>query len=208
MAGHVEASTRPSPWKSDVERHYDKFLEQLSVKGRATIQKHDELCEADAAQGSGELWKRLAGGLGQLAGHATEMLGQQSVKFHIADGKYKQQVFALEDTKTGTIVLYLPDVTGLATERKILAPGSLPRSYKIVGTDLLLQLELINAETRDMTVCKAMVGWGRRALRVDLNVQAKEKQIRAVEMLCELAAETWVAAPAAAAAAATPATPA
>lgn len=194
MASDNRASIRPAPRKPDIQADYEKFMEQLSAKGRATIVKHDELCEAEGAEGHGELWKRLAGGLGKLAGHATEMLGQQSVKFHIADGKYKQQVFALEDTKEGTIVLYLPDVVQAAKERKILAAGSLPRSFKIIGTEQVLELEQIDAATPDLTVCKAMVGWGRRALRVDLSAQAKEQRIRAVEMLCELAAETWVGA--------------
>ncbi len=194
MSSHATMSSRATPYKSEIERRYEGFLEQLSVKGRATMLKHDELCAADAAQGYGELWKRLAGGLGKLAGHATEMLGQASLKFHIADGKYKQQVFAIEDNRQGVIVLYLPDVVAQAIERKIIANGSAPRSYKVVGGEsTLLQLELINAETRDMTVCKAMVGWGRRALRIDLSVSAKEKQIRTVELLCELAAETWAA---------------
>jgi len=51
-------------------------------------------------------------------------VGQQVVKFHIADGKYKQQVFALEDTRQGTIAVYLPDVLKTALERKILAAGA------------------------------------------------------------------------------------
>lgn len=191
MSHRVEASIVP-PVISARERHYDSFLEQLSVKGRATVQKHDELCEADAAQGYGRLWKRLAGGLGQLAGHATEVLGQQVLKFHIADGKYKQQVFALEDTRQGTIAVYLPDVLKMALERKILAVGAAGH-HKVAGSEEQLQFTLLDAETRDLTVCKAMVGWGRRALRVDLSVTAGESLVRAVEAMCELAAAKWAA---------------
>jgi hypothetical protein len=36
-----------------------------------------------------------------------------------------------------------------------------------------------------------MLGWGRRALKTSLGVNATEKEIRVVERLCELAAEAW-----------------
>ncbi len=183
---------RPSSWKSQSDQHYEEFVGRLSVKGKAAVVKHDELCGAEAAQGYGELWKRLAGGLSKLAPHATEMAGHQSVKFHIPDGKYRQQVFALEDTKQGVIAVYLPDVVEKAIEKKLLTPGPVDRTYHVTGEgESEIQLELITAETRDMTVCKAMVGWGRRALRANISVLAKEKQVRIVEQLCELAAESW-----------------
>jgi hypothetical protein len=191
----LEASER-SRWNSEATQHYEAFLQQLSVKGRATMDKHDERCEEDALQGYGRLWKRLAGGLGKLAGHATEVSGQQTVKFHIADGKYKLQVFALEDTRQGTIVIYLPDVLKLAMKRKILATSATSHHYRVQGCEAQLQLEPINAETKDLTACKAMVGWGRQALRADLSVNADEKQVRTVEMLCGIAAEKWTESPA------------
>jgi hypothetical protein len=177
--------------KSETKGRYDAFLSQLSVKGRATIEKHDERCEADAAQGYGDLWKRLAGSLGALASHATEVLGQQTVKFHVADGKYKLQVFALEDTQKGIVAIYFPDVLKLAIKRKILAAGEKPQQFKVLDGDGELQLEMINAESKELNACKGMVGWGRQACRADLNVIAEERQVRAVEMLCALAAEKW-----------------
>ena len=193
MSNLANSSTR-APRQTDVDRRYATFLEQLSVKGRAAIQKHDELCAADTVQGQGELWKRLAGGLARLADYQTEIVGQQVVKFYIADGKYRQQVFALEDTRQGSIIVYLPDVIALAIAQKILAGTPVAHHYKIVGGDIQLNLEPLDAETRDLTACKAMVGWGRHALRVDLNTLSKEKQVRAVEKMCELAAEKWAAA--------------
>jgi hypothetical protein len=194
MSNHLQEPRRVSPWKSQTEQHYEAFVSRLSVKGRAAAEKHDELCAGEAAQGYGELWKRLAGGLSRLAPHDTEMSGQQSVKFHIPDGKYRQQVFALEDTRQGTIVVYLADVVDKAIQRKIIAPTAVPRTYKVVASpEVLIHMELITAETRDMTVCKAMVGWGKKALRTNLSALAKEKEIHAVECLCELAAESWPA---------------
>jgi hypothetical protein len=181
--------------KTGPELPYEAFLQQLSAKGRATMEKHDERCAGDALQGHGGLWKRLAGVFGSLAGHATEVLGLQTVKYYIADGKYKMQVFALEDTGQGTVVIYFPDVLEAAVKRGILARGPKPHYYNVVEGDGQLHLEKINAETKDLTVCKGMVGWGRQALRVDLNVHADEGQVRAVERLCELAAEKWASTP-------------
>ena len=193
MNRQTEERRGTTPWKSDMDQNYESFLERLSVKGRATVEKHDELTGGDAAEGFGSLWKRLAGGLGRLATHEIEMVGAQSVKYHIADGKYRLQVFALEDTRKGTISVYLPNIVDRAIEKNILLAGSADRTYKIVGGDDSVQLELITAETRDMTLCKAMVGWGRQALKVNVSVTAKEKHVRTVELLCELAAEAWAA---------------
>jgi hypothetical protein len=185
------AASENSGRLAETKRQYEAFLQTLSVKGRATMEKHDECCAADALQGHGELWKRLAGVLGKLASHATEVFSQRMVKFHIADGKYKLQVFALEDTREGTVVIYFPDILQLAVKRKILAASTKPRRFKVLGGDAHLQLDPINAETKDLTICKGMVGWGRQALRADLSVHADERQVRAVVTLCELAAEKW-----------------
>lgn len=174
---------------------YEAFLQQLSVKGRATIEKHDKRCGEDGLQGYCDLWKRLAGVLAGLAGHATEVLGQQTVKFYIADGKYKLQVFALQGTPQGTLAIYIPDVAKLAIKRHIVSGGSEPDSYKVRGCDEPLRLEPINAQTQDLTACKAMVGWGRQALRADLNENTDEKQVRAVETMAQLAAEKWLLPP-------------
>ncbi len=190
----MQESHKVSPWKTQAEGDYEAFVERLSVKGKAAAGKHDELAGAEGEQGYGEMWKRLVGGLSRLAPHASEMAGHQCVKFHIPDGKYRQQVFALEDTRQGTIVVYLPDIAAKAVERKLLRPGATTGTYKLANDgDAPLELEVINAETRDMTVCKPMVGWGRRALRAHVSVSAKEKQVRSLEMLCELAAEAWAA---------------
>jgi len=179
-----------SSWKN--ERHFDDFVGRLSVKSRAAVEKHVEQCAASTTVNHGQLWKRLAGGLGSLAPFSTETVGQHALKYFIPDGKYRQQVFALEDACTGTIVVYLPDVIAKATETTLVAPGPDAQSY-LIGHDHpeLIHLEVITAESKDINHCKAMLGWGRRALRTTLSFEASEKQIRAVERLCEFAAQAW-----------------
>jgi hypothetical protein len=183
-----------SPWKSASDKHFDDFVRRLSVKSKAAVEKHVESCEADANLRNGDLWKRIAGGLGTLAPFAIETVGQHAVKYHIPDGKYRQQVFALEDARTGTLVVYIPDILAKAADRKLLTPASPgdAQTY-IVGDNSAdrIHLEIVTAESKDITHCKAMLGWGRRALRTTLGVNATEKEIRTVERLCELAAEAW-----------------
>jgi hypothetical protein len=176
---------------SAIARQYETFLGQLSVKDLASVQRHDERCAAEGADGLHTLWKRLAGDMGRLAGHAAEALGQVVLKFYIADGKYKQQVFALEATRPGTIGVYLPDVVQGALRQKIMAAGSAAHQYKVRGASGQVELLPIDAETKDLTACKGMVGWGRRALRVEMSVQTPEGHVRAVERMCALAAEGW-----------------
>jgi hypothetical protein len=182
-----------STQQSTIAHHYEAFLGQLSVKGLAAVHKHDEFCDAESARTLGALWKRLAGDLGKLAGHATEVQGQVAVKFHIADGKYKQQVFALEDTRQGYIAVYLPDVVQLAMRQKILATGASAHHYKVRGGTEQVQFTQIDAETKDLSACKGMVGWGRRALRAEVNGQTPEEHVHAIEQMCELAAQKWAA---------------
>lgn len=190
--GHAIQTSVP-PRRSASAPDYEAFLAQLSVKGRAAAEKHDELCDAEHGAGYGARWKRLAADLGKLAGHATEMYGHSGVKFYIADGKYKLQVFALEDTRQGTIVVYLPDVLQLAIGRKILSAGTPVHHYKVRGGAGQVQLTPISSETEELTVCKAMVGWGRRALRAEFGAQTPEEHVHAIELMCELAAQKWLA---------------
>lgn len=173
---------------------YETFLSRLGQKALAAVEKHVELCEADAAHGYGRWWKRLAGTLGALAPFAIETAGHQALKFHIPDGKYRQQVFALEDGGQGRVFVYLPDIVALAVSRNLFkGPTGEGHTYAVVGEPgTQLDLELISSDSKDAPpFCKPMLGWGRRAIRTSVSVIADEKQVRALEKLCALAAETW-----------------
>jgi hypothetical protein len=176
-----------------VQENYDAFLSRLGQKALAAVEKHAELCEADAGQGYGRWWKRLAGSLGKLAPFAIETAGHQALKFHIPDGKYRVQVFALEDAATGRVVVYLPDIAALAVTNKLVKASTDGHTYQIVGDgDVNVDLEVITSETKDAPVfVKPMLGWGRRALRTSVSVIGDERQVVAVERLCGLAAEAW-----------------
>jgi hypothetical protein len=38
-----------------------------------------------------------------------------------------------------------------------------------------------------------MLGWGRKALRIEITVAGDDKQVKMIEKLCMLAAEAWPA---------------
>jgi hypothetical protein len=177
----------------NVNENYDAFLTRLGQKALAAVEKHAELCEADAGQGYGRWWKRLAGSLGKLAPFAIETAGHQALKFHIPDGKYRVQVFALEDAATGRVVVYLPDIAALAVTNKLVKPSTDGHTYQIAGDgEVNLDLEVITSETKDAPVfVKPMLGWGRRAIRTSVSVIGDERQVVALERLCGLAAEAW-----------------
>jgi hypothetical protein len=184
---------------------YEAFLSKLSRKSLASVEAHVEASAAQAELGYGRQWKRLAAMLAKLAGHAIEASGQHVLRFYIADGKYKQQVFTLDDPRKGKIQVYLPDVLELAVERRLLeAPGEGEHGYAVVGEPgLRLEIERVTSESKEVPeFVKAMLGWGRRALRVTIAAVGDDARAQAVGRLAELAAEGWPKAEAASAPAA------
>jgi len=180
--------------KESSQQEYDAFLSHLGPKSLASVTRHMEICEADAALGYGRCWRRLASTLGTLAPHATEAMGNQVLKFYTPDGKYRKQVFALADARDGFIHVYLPDVIAAAVARKIIKPVTADtESYQVVGdADAQVELAILDADTQNVApFCRPMLGWGRRALRTTLTPQAGEGQVRTLERLCKLAAEAW-----------------
>jgi hypothetical protein len=180
------ASPLVDPW--------DAFVARLSRKSLASVEAHVEACEGNADIGYGRQWKRLASMLGKLAGHAIEASGQHVLRFYIADGKYRQQVFTLEDARKGTIQLFLPDIIDLAIARHLLAaPKEGDRAYSVPGQpDVIVDIDRITSESKDVPeFVRPMLGWGRRALKITLQAQGEDDRLQAVGRLCDLAAEAW-----------------
>ena len=69
-----------------------------------------------------------------LAPHAVKLNSQQSAQFYVPDGKYRMQVFALEDLRDGNVNVYCGDVLKDALAAGVLtAPkkGAEPNTYKL-----------------------------------------------------------------------------
>src|SRR5262245_15672850 len=85
---------------------FEDVLEKLGPKDRLNAERH--LAAVDSRHA--DLWKRMVATLMSLSGHAAKLNGQQSAQFYIADGKYRMQVFALEDKRDGKLTIYCNNI--------------------------------------------------------------------------------------------------
>jgi len=193
MAKKVDAPTRNSD--ADLET----FLARAGAKERAKIEKHLALRETETGPGFGKLWRRVASVLGTLAPLPAQTMGNLAVLFFIPDGKYRMQVFALEDVGDGVLSLYLPDVMAAAQKKKILLKEKAPGEHTIGGAaSHTLKVESLDAANTPSPHphVKNLIGWNRKAIKVTLAVTDVDgPQSGAAEALCELASRQWAKAP-------------
>ena len=157
----------------------DTFLTGLAGKDRSNIEKHLAVIDAEPDPNHGKLWRRLAVTMRRLAPMPVQTVGQHAVQFFVADGKYRMQVFALEDGRDGRLMIYLPDI--LADAEKTGAP------LGVLKPDVLDAANTPNPSPH----IKHMLGWNRKAVRITLLTHASAQQISATEKLCNLAAGRW-----------------
>jgi hypothetical protein len=169
----------------------EPLVAMASVSDRRKIIKHYETCEAEGERGHADKWKRLAATLARLSPKALTTIGSLSLKFYRADGKYRKQVFALEDLRTGKITVYAANVMKSALSKHLIsrpqAAGSF--DYGVPGTDEVIEVEPLETTNADPPLYKDMLGWNRTAMRITIPATATEMQLRATEQLCELAAK-------------------
>jgi hypothetical protein len=166
----------------------------LGSRDRVNVERH--LAAVEALPGGIEhakLWRRLAQTLATLAPFAATTTGQQAVSFFQADGKYRMQVFALEDNRDGKISAYCVDVLGAAMEAKILEKPTVesPALHPIVdGGGKMLSVEQLSAANtpNPSSYYKHMLGWNRKALRVTVPADASDVELKAMELVLALGA--------------------
>ena len=185
------------------------MLARAAAKDRMHIQRHLTNADAEPDPSHAALWRRLATKLTSLAPLPVQTAGHAGVLFFVPDGKYRMQMFALEDQNDGRIAVYVPDVLQDAINKKILKPVEENDEYPIVGSPrVTLHVELLDASNtpEPATHVKNMLGWNRKSLRVTLPaIGADGPRIDAAEALCMLAIKLREAATAAKAAAPAPA---
>ena len=175
---------------------FQDFLAALSARDRANIEKHVAVLDAEPGPGHAKSWRQLALLLRRLAPMSANTIGPQVIQFFVADGKYRMQVFALEDRRDGSILLFLPDVLAESLKAGVLAkpPAGRPGEYPIrAHKGEVLHVEALDAaNTPDpQPAIKHMLGWNRKALRVTLPSIVNAPQLAAAEAMCELAAKAW-----------------
>jgi hypothetical protein len=178
---------------------FDDFCAKLSAKDRVNIERHVAACEAEPDPRHAKVWKRLACSLMTLSPHAIKCNGQHSTQFYVPDGKYRMQVFAMEDLRQGKITIYCSNVIDDAVAAKVITR---PRSkdeesgFPIVGSDETLMIEQLDGGTPSPAAFyKDMLGWNRRALRITLPINATSVQVEAVEKICAISAQKWITVP-------------
>ena len=174
---------------------FDAVLAKTGAKDRTHIQRHLTAADAEPEPQHAALWRRLAELLAGVAPLPVTATGHTAVMFFIPDGKYRMQVFALEDQNDGRIALYLPDILADAIKKKILKKGAEPNEYAIVGSlRSTLRAEALDAQnTPEPPVhVKNMLGWNRKSLRLTVPILGTDKaRLAAIDALVHLAAKQW-----------------
>src|ERR1700721_979377 len=101
-----KAPEKPAKTTEPLKMDYDGFLAKLTPKDRLNIERHITAIEEVSTKGHAKLWKKLAVAMMSMAPHSAKANGQQSMQFYIQDGKYRMQIFALEDLRDGSIHVY------------------------------------------------------------------------------------------------------
>jgi hypothetical protein len=174
---------------------YDEMVGKLSPKDRQNMEKQLTSYDEAGDKGRATLWKRLVGTMSDLApGVPPKTSAQRTVQFFVPDGKWRMQVFAIEDRKDGVIAVYIEDVLSEAIKAGVISKAKtktgVPGEYVAKGTETPIVIEQLDGKTEmdPAPFYKDMLGWNRKALRVTVGGDAPEGHARVIEKLCELAA--------------------
>ncbi|HEV8606135.1 MAG TPA: hypothetical protein VGQ99_12255 [Tepidisphaeraceae bacterium] len=178
-----------------VKPDFESFLAALSARDRLNIERHLATCDAEPTADHAKVFKKLATTLAGLAPQAVRTTGQRAIQFFNADGKYRVQVFALEDLCDGNVTVYLTDaldaaITAGIFRRRAKTDGeaSLYELAEQAGTFLRIE-RLTSANTVEAPdYFRHMLGWNRKALKLTLPTNSTAAQLRAAESLFVLAA--------------------
>jgi len=143
----------------------DALLPRLGVREQSALARRLSTSQESDPRRA-EAWRRLAGLMFSLAA-ARPRTVQRAVQFYIPDGKYQQQVFALDDVVDGSLVVCCEDILEEAIAAKFLKPdGGGTGRYLVLGTPQAITIEQLDGKTENPPVyVSAMTGWNRRAIQ-------------------------------------------
>ena len=171
---------------------FQEFLAKLPPKDRASAERRISALEAEPDQSRTHLWQRLACSLMTLAPFAAKLVGKQTLQVYVSDGKYRMQVFALEDLQDGNFTVYCPDALQEAVDAGLLAldPNGEPERYLIEPSKEALFIKPLDGKSLGPQAhYKDLTGWNRKALRITVPPSPSPAQVEAAELLCALAAQ-------------------
>src|SRR5688572_32059346 len=179
-------SVAPRPAENNKPPNFEAFLAALSARDRLNIERHLSVCDAEPTADHAKVFKRLACTLAGLAPQAVRTTGQRAIQFFMSDGKYRVQVFALEDLCDGNVVVYLNDaldaaITGGIFRRRAKTDGEASLYEIAEQPGAFLRIErLTSANTVEAPdYYRHMLGWNRKALKLTLPTNATPPQLRA-----------------------------
>lgn len=176
---------------------FDAFLDHLAPKDKVNAEKRLGVLEAGPDPARVRVWRRLACALMTLAPGPAKFVGRQTVQFYIPDGKYRMQVFAMEDLQDGALTIYCPDALAEAVDAGLLRPAAPPMYLLGTSGGEPLHVESLDGKSLNPAAhYKDLMGWNRKALRIVLPPSASPPQVEAAELLCALAARHFVRPPA------------
>ncbi|HEY7115509.1 MAG TPA: hypothetical protein VH475_02925 [Tepidisphaeraceae bacterium] len=212
----------PTAVEIKLDTDYPSLLERMGQRDRQTVERHVASCEEEPSPDHANLWKRLACLLASIAGgpgaaaaaasaagaadplpttksarqYEVHAAGQRALQFFVPDGKYRRQVFALEDLRDGVLVVYSVDALDAALRAGALqGPVGTAEDgaglYRIrgCGGDRTVKIQLLNAANLGSApdYFRHMVGWNRTALKVTVPITADDDELRSLNVLYALA---------------------
>lgn len=177
---------------------FDEFLAKLSAKDRVNAERRVAALDANSDPARTALWKQLACTLMTFAPLAAKFVGKQTVQFYIPDGRYRMQVFALEDPQNGLMTIYCPDILSDAMNAGLVSElmGLDPHMHRIEESGDMIRVEPLDKDSTNAAAhFKDMVGWNRKALRITLPPIPTKSQVETAELLCAIAAQQFTVPP-------------
>jgi hypothetical protein len=179
---------------------FEGFVATLPERDQRNLRRHVAACEAEPTADHADLWKRLASTLAALTGGPTKTTGTRAIQFFVADGPYRKQMFALEDPRDGTLIVYAPDVLAAATAADVIrgpiAAVADALAYEVAGVPgLHIDVEILSmSKTVDAPeYYRHLCGWGHSAIKITLPMSSGRAQVHACECICRLAARDALA---------------
>ena len=176
----------------EIDERLEELLSKAGARDRGTIEKRLAMLDTDPDPERAMCWRRLFVKLSDLVSLPAHPFGSNAFQFFIPDGKYRMQVFALDDASNGLLILYLPDVLVKAVKDKFLVKNA-DRFSPADAPKQVLTIERMDANTANPPeFMKHMIGWNRKAVKLTLHISTRGvAELRAAERLCELAAAEW-----------------
>jgi hypothetical protein len=182
----------PTKTSQDINDRLEQLLVKAGARHRAALEKRLATLDSDPDEARATIWRRFLVKLGELVTLPAQPYGANAIQFFVPDGKYRMQVFALDDVGNGLMVLYLPDVLAKAVKEKLLVKNTGRYSPAEVPSQSLTIEQLDSNTLNPPDFVKNMMGWNRKAIKLTLHISPSDgPQLKVAEQLCDLAATQW-----------------